>query len=259
MTHTISRRPVRTYMLNGREVYADTGRRVDEEFGSHVVLWIVDDAEAWAKAIEAEGDAEPDKWPKNRRHIGEHRRLERYESAAQVRARGPYRSVRCVHFGAARADAVVAELYRSHPNPGVRYEVAEITDVRACPTCHQPAIHADGQWWHHTGGYPIGCTLRLPKLPEKKEKRQAGEWEIGTQGYMICGYCGERESWPQPIVAGWELTGFHLLGIERASGTLVVLAEATTLTGEIVHLPHHCRQIPDDVRTTYAPKGSPAR
>ena len=253
MTFTIPRRPVRTYMLDGREVYADTGRLVDEEFGSHVVLWIVDDAEAWAKAIEAEGDAEPGKWPKNRRHIGEHRRWERYESAAQVRARGPYRSVRSVEWDAARAHAHVENL-RSHADPGVRFEVAEITDVRACPTCQRPAIHADGQWWHHTGRYPIACTLRLPKPPEKKRERQPGEWEISTRSHMICGYCGERQSWRQLITANWELTGYHMLGIERATGTLVVLAEATTLTGQTVHLPHHCKQIPADIQATYAPE-----
>ncbi|MEV4281473.1 hypothetical protein [Actinoplanes xinjiangensis] len=32
----------RTYVLDGRERYADTGRPVDEQLGSHVMLWVVD-------------------------------------------------------------------------------------------------------------------------------------------------------------------------------------------------------------------------
>jgi hypothetical protein len=254
------RRSAKTYTdRRGREVYADTGRPVDEQFGTHVVLWIVDDPELWAKAIEAEGDAEPGKWPKSQRHIGEQRRLERHESAAQVRANGPRRNVNAVYFGAATAAAVVADLYRAHPNPGVRYEVAEITDVAACPDCHQPTIHADGQWWHHTGRFPVECSPRPEPEPEPKRARQAGEWEIGTRGYMICGYCDHKATWPQPITANWELTGYYTLGIERATGTLVVLAEATTPAGQTVHLPHHCQKIPDEVRVTYAADIAAAR
>src|SRR4051812_96551 len=118
------RRSVSTYEHYGRETYRDTGRPVDEQLGSHVVLWIVDDPEAWAKAIEAEGDAEFDKWPRKDRTIAETRRAQRYESAAQVRSDGPCRDFYATYHAAATASAAVADLYRAHPNPGVRYEVA---------------------------------------------------------------------------------------------------------------------------------------
>jgi hypothetical protein len=74
MTLTAERRPVRTFDRDGRKVYADTGRSVDERLGSHVTLWIVEDPEAWATAIEAEGDAELAKWPKRQRDLAEYRR-----------------------------------------------------------------------------------------------------------------------------------------------------------------------------------------
>jgi hypothetical protein len=48
------------------------------------------------------------------------------------------------------------------------------------------------------------------------------------------------------------LTGYHVLGVERATGELVVLAKTTTLTGGRTVLPHHCRKIPDEVRGAYA-------
>jgi hypothetical protein len=250
-TLTAPRRRVPTYDRDGRETYRDTGRPVDEQFGSHVVLWIVDDPEAWASAIEADGDAELARWPKKDRHIAETRRAQRYESAAQVRSDGPRRDFRGTHHSAAAAAAEVADLYRVHPNPGVRYEVAEIADVSACPTCHQPTIKAEGQRRHHTGGFPVECRIREPE-PEAKE-HQDGEWEIGTRGYMICGYCNKKEHWSQIILGHGELTGYHMLGVEVATGTLVVLAEATTLGGKTFHLPHHCQEIPADVRATWEP------
>jgi hypothetical protein len=251
-TLTAPRRSAPTYTHDGWETYRDTGRAVDEQFGSHVVLWIVDDPELWAKAIEAEGDAELDLWPKKDRHIAESRRAQRYESAAQVRAEGPRRDVRGTYYDAETAAASVAELYRSHPNPGVRYEVAEIAGVSACPTCHQPTIKADGQWRHHLGRFPAEC-LQRPEPEPETEERQDGEWEIGTRGYMICGYCNKKEHWAQILLGHGELTGFHMLGVDRTTGNLVVLAEATSLSGEIFHLPHHCKEIPEDVRATYAP------
>jgi hypothetical protein len=39
-----------TCVLDGAAVFRRTGRRVDENLGSHVVLWIVEDAAAWAGA-----------------------------------------------------------------------------------------------------------------------------------------------------------------------------------------------------------------
>jgi hypothetical protein len=256
MTLTAPRRSAPTYDHYGRETYHDTGRPVDEQFGSHVVLWIVDGPEAWAAAIEAEGDAELDKWSKKDRHIAEARRAQRYEGAAKVRADGPRRDFRNTHHDAAAAAAEVAGLYRAHPNPGVRYEVAEITDVSACSTCYQPTIKADGQWRHHTGGFPAVCAPKPEPAPEEKE-REPGTWEIGiggSGGYMVCNYCDETVRWTHMILGHGEMTGFYSLGVHLETGELVVLAEATTLGGEVFHLPHHCKEIPDDVRTTWEPE-----
>jgi hypothetical protein len=237
-------------MRDGREVYADTGREVDADLGSHVVLWVVFDAAAWAAAVEADGDAEPGRWPHGRRYIGEQRRTQRYESAAQIRAKGERRDVRAVYYDAGRAEASVTELRRAHPNPGVRYEVAPITDASACPTCYCPTIHTDGRWLHHTGGFPAECT----RPPEPEPERVDSEFEVNVgAGAMTCGYCDRVEHWGHAVLGYARLTGFHLLGVERATNTLVVLAEATDLAGRVVHLPHHCLHIPEDVHTEYAP------
>lgn len=250
MTLIAPRRPVRTCNRDGREVYIDTGRAVDEQLGSHVVLWIVDDPELWAKAIEVEGDAEAAKWPKKDRALAEHRRSRAYESADQVRADGPGRSWYAHYHDAESAHDSVASLRRSHPNPGVRYEVAEITATGACPDCHQPMVQADGQWRHHTGRYPAECAVRPEREPEPE--RQPGEWEINIgRGSMICGYCDEDVAWGHAILGYVRLTGYHLLGIHRESGDLVVLAEATTLSGATDYLPHHCDKIPDEVRAAH--------
>ncbi len=157
MTHVARRRLARTYVLDGREVYADTGRAVDERLGSHVVLWIVDDAEAWAQSVEAEGDAELGRWSRAQRATAEARRAQAYDSAAQIRSAGRRRDVRGHHHRKDRAAAEVAGLRASHPNPGVRYEVAEITAVSACADCHQPIIKVDGRWCHHLLRYPVEC------------------------------------------------------------------------------------------------------
>jgi hypothetical protein len=244
------RRGVRTYTRDGRECYADTGRPVDEQLGSHVLLWIVDDPEAWAKAVEADGDAELGRWPKRQRCLAEDRRAQAYESAAQIRAEGPRRSWHAHFHNGAQAEAYVADLRRTHPHPGVRYEVAPITAVGACPSCHQPTIEADGQVRHHTGRYPAECLID----PEPEPERVAGEFEvnIGTNS-MTCGYCDHTVSWPQAALGHARLTGFHLLGIYRPTNELVVLAEATTLSGATAHLPHHCLSIPEHMHRTYAP------
>lgn len=162
---TAPRRPTRTYWWDGRETYVDTGRPVDETLGSHVVLWIVDDPQAWAAAVEAEGDVELTRWPKKDRALAEEWRAEHYQSAAQIRERGPHRSVRTHYHDGEQAAVSVADLYRSHPNPGVRYEAAEITGYSACPDCHQPTIEAGGQWWHHLGRYPAECAKRPGPAP----------------------------------------------------------------------------------------------
>lgn len=247
---TAARRPARTYRRDGREYYADTGRPVDENLGTHILLWIVDDAEAWARAIEADGDAEPARWSKNQRYIGEYRRTQQYESAAQIRTQGPRRSWYSHYPDADRAEAAATDLRRSHPNPGVRYEVAPITAMGACPACHQPIVEADGQRRHHAGRYPADCAA----VPEPEPERGDGEFEIDTgTGLMTCGYCNLTQSWPEASLGYVRLTGFHLLGVERATNTLVVLAEATTPAGQTIGLPHDCVCIPEDVHRRYAP------
>jgi hypothetical protein len=77
-------------------------------------------------------------------------------------------------------------------------------------------------------------------------------------GPMVCGYCGQEEHWekfppvPAHLALGYlQLTGFRLLGV-GPEGELVVLAEATNLSGDIIHLPHLCDKIPDSVRDEYA-------
>lgn len=259
-TMTAPRRGTRTYQRDSREVYADTGRPVDERLGSHAVLWIVDDPQAWAAAIEADADAEPGRWPRSRRHIGEARKQQGHESAAQVRAEGPRRDVHAVYHNPEQARASVADLRRSHPNPGVRYEVAEITGAGACDTCQTPTIYVDGRWRHHTGRYPADC----PKLAEvevaagPEQERVDGEFEITVpSGPLVCGYCDETETWArheaaaQLLVGYLALTGYHSLGV-GPDGELVVLAEAEWLGGRIDHLPHLCEKIPDEVRAKYA-------
>lgn len=251
-----ARRAARTYQRDGHEVYADTGRPVDEALGTHVLLWIVDDPEAWARAVETEGDAELTLWPKRQRYLAEARRAQRYESAAQIRADGPGRSWYSHFHDAGRAEASAADLRRSHPNPGVRYEVAPITAVGACPSCHQPTVQADGQWRHHTGRYPAECAPE----PEPEPERLDGEFEVSPgMGTMTCGYCERTETWAHAVLGYAQLTGVHLLGVERATNTLVVLAEATTLAGGTTYLPHHCLNIPEDKHREYAPNTVLAR
>ncbi len=161
-------RLTRTHMRDSREVYTDTGRPVDEQLGSHVVLWIVEDPEAWANAIEAEGDQVLAAWVKSGRKWrahGEVQRSQRYKSAARVRADGPQRLFHSNFHNYADANASAAELRRSHPNPGVRYEVAEITGAASCPDCRTPMIEADGQWRHHLAGFPVDCHWGRPEQP----------------------------------------------------------------------------------------------
>lgn len=246
------RRNVCTYMRDGREVYTDTGRPVDERLGTHASLWIVEDPQAWATAIEVDGDAEPDRWPRKSRYIGEQRRQQAYESAAQIRAAGARRNVHAVYHDGASAHAHVAEMRRAHPNPGVRYEVVPITGAGACETCQCPTIQVDGRWVHHTGRYPVECTRPPEREPEPL--RVDGEFEIDAgRGTMTCGYCNRTETWAHAVLGYTRLTGLHLLGVEKATNTLVVLAEATNLAGAVVHLPHHCVHIPEDMHSRYAP------
>jgi hypothetical protein len=255
------RRDTRTYLSThrGEEVYSDTGRPVDEWLGTHVVLWIVEDPEAWAAAVEAEGDAEPALWPKKRRHIGEARRLQRYEDAAQIRAKGARRDWDTVG-SETQAAATVAGLRRAHPNPGVRYEMVPIETWSACPDpeCATPTVFADGHWAHHIGRYPAECPRPAERLRKQEAAavppRQDGEFEIDAgMGTMTCGYCNEVATWPHAVLGYARLTGFHLLGVFRETNTLVVLAEATSLTGATVYLPHHCLAIPAEAHAEHAP------
>jgi hypothetical protein len=239
-----------TYMHNGAEVFRATGRRADEDLGSWVVLWIVDNAQAWADAIEAEVTREIHSAPKNHRYAT-YMQQQRLDGAARIREEGPRRTVRSVEYDQARADAHVADLYRAYPNPGVRYEAAPITATAGCTTCFCPMIQAGYRWWHHTGGYPAEC-------PGPREARslplEPGEWEMDSMS-MTCGYCGQCVSWPETQRSWARLTGVHSLGVHRQTGELVVLAEAIGIAarpGELGHLAHHCTEIPDSVRAEYA-------
>lgn len=258
-TLTAPRRDTRTYVMDGRERYADTGRPVDEQFGGHVVLRIVEDPEAFAAAVEAEGDAEPAKWPRSSRYIGEHRREQAYESARQIRQRGAYRSVYDDYRAAADAEQSLASLRHHHGLPGVRWELAVVERMDTCPTehCHCPRFLADGTWWHNTGNYPAECAPPPPPpAPEPEPDDFVIDIGVGT---MRCGWCQLTEAWPHAGLGYARLTGFHLLGVHRETNTLVVLAEATNLAGETVHLPHHCLNIPAEQHARYAPETVLAR
>ena len=97
-----------------------------------------------------------------------------------------------------------------------------------------------------------------------------GTWTITVpSGPMVCGYCGEKEWWDDPervpaearqdfgriaprLALGYlGLTGEWSLAV-APDGALVVVAFATTLTGDEVPLPHHCTKIPDSEREKYA-------
>lgn len=238
-----------TYVNNGREVFRATGRPVDEDLGSHVVLSIIEDPRAWADAIEAEVAAEIAREPKARRHPT-YMQQRRLEGAARLRDAGPGRSVDTVHRREADARSRATGLQRNWPDAGVRYETAPVTATAGCTTCFYPMICAGGQWWHHTGGYPAQCPGRRARdLP-----LEPGEWEI-TSRTMTCGYCGQTVSWEETDRSWAQLTGIHSLGVHRQTGELVVLAEATGIAarpGETGHLPHHCTQIPGSVRAEYA-------
>lgn len=288
-----------TYLHDGREVFRATGRRVDEDLGSWVVFWIVEDADAWADAIEAEVAAEIARAPKTRR-FATPMQQQRLDSAQRIREEGPRRpehtvcrecgqalgrnehglyveytagpgwrgksyhckttagphvlphrrSVRSTEHSQTRADDHVAGLLRDCPNPGVRYEAAPVTATAACVTCFCPMICADGQWWHHTGGYPAECPGRRARsLP-----LEPGDWEISDID-MTCGYCGQCVSWPETVRSWARLTGVHSLGVDRQTGELVVLAEVTGVAahpGEIGYLAHHCTEIPDSIQAEHA-------
>ena len=73
-----------TYVLDGRECFRATGRRVDEDLGAWVVFWVVDDAEACATAIEADVEADiaqAGKLRASRQYLNR----PRLESAARIR------------------------------------------------------------------------------------------------------------------------------------------------------------------------------
>lgn len=238
-----------TYVHDGAVVFRATGRRVDENLGSHVVLWIVEDAGAWADAIVDEVRSEIARAPKKHRHTT-YMQLQRIEGAARILAAGPGRSVYSVHHDEARVRAGAASLRQGCPNPGVRYEAAAVTATAACTTCFCPMICAGGQWWHHTGGYPAEC----PGRKARGRPLEPGDWEISDID-MTCGYCGQCVSWPETLRSWAGLTGVHSLGVHRQTGELVVLAEVIGIAarpGELGHLAHHCTEIPDSVRAEYA-------
>ena len=235
-----------TCMLGGHEVFRATGRRVDEDPGGWVVLWIVEDAEAWAASIEAEV------WREISRASREclfptASQQQLLDGAARIREQGPSRTIRSVELDQQRAVAHVASLAAAGPDPGVRHEAAPVTATAACITCYCPTIEADGWWWHDTGGYPAECPGRrcgrsLPLEP--------GDWEIDSIS-MTCGYCGLYVTWPETLRSWARLTGVRALGIHRDTGELVVLAEAAGVAaqpGQLGYLAHHCAEIPAWIR-----------
>jgi hypothetical protein len=246
------RRPAVTRMFRGHEIYDDTGLRVDMPLGTHVVLRIVEDPNVLAAAWESDGDAELDRWPARQRAIAEHRRAENHRAAAKIRATGPSRTWH-VAYSADQARIRLAGL-RAHADPGVRYEVTEITDASTCPECQRPLIHADAQWRHHNGNLQCPPRSAPPGSASRRRAHVSGTWAIDIgRGTMICGYCNEQQAWADAVIGRVQLTGYHLLGIEEATGTLVVLAEATIPSQhhQRTFLPHHCLKIPDDVRARY--------
>jgi hypothetical protein len=259
---TISPQPrPATYTRDGREVARRNGRAVDENLGTWVTLWIVEDAEAWAAAIEAEVAAEIALAPKKRR-FATYMQQQQLDGATRIRAEGPNRSVHRVHHDQAAALASVASLYQGCPNPGVRYEPARITGYAACITCFCPMIEAGGRWWHHTGRYPAQCPGRRPARDLPAEP---GAWEFSS-GLMTCGYCGMSVHWKEVDMSWVQLTGAWMLGVQLEvpetgpgsgghRGDLVVLAETEGIArrpGQRDVLPHHCENIPAEVRAEYA-------
>lgn len=238
-----------TYLSNGAPVFRKTGRRVDEDLGTHVVLRKVFGPHSYADTIVAEVTAEISRGPKNRR-APTWMQQQLLDDAARIRASGPTCTVYSVHHDEASMLATADSLCKAHPNPGVAYVPAPVTATAACATCYCPMIEAYGQWWHHTGGYPAECPGRRARdLP-----LEPGDWEI-TATHMTCGYCGRCVGWEETDRSWARLTGFHSLGVHRQTGELVVLAEVTGVAarpGETGHLPHHCTQIPDSVRAEYA-------
>lgn len=256
----LPRRDTRTYItMDGRERYADTGRDVDEPYPTHIVIWDVYDPEAWARAVEAEGDAEAAAWRKSsRKYMAEPRRARAYQSAAQIRAEGRRRTWSVSgDYGRERAEAHAAGLRQGQPNPGVRYEAVEVTAIEHCPTCNWPRLFADGVWRHDGGRYPAECVLPEPE-PDPEPERADGEFEVVTRSHMVCGFCDQTERWeamspvPQQLALGYlELTGVWAPGV-GPEGELVVMAEATRLNGAVVWLPHLCEKIPADLYVEYA-------
>lgn len=89
--------------------------------------------------------------------------------------------------------------------------------------------------------------------PTEAEPAGDGEFTIDVgMGSMTCGYCGHTASWAQAVLGYWRLTGYHLLGVRLKDGALVVMAEAQTMDGEVIHLPHPCTKIPAGLHAEYA-------
>jgi hypothetical protein len=261
MTLSAPRRQAQTYIRDGQERYVDTDLIVGDPLGTHVVIRVIDDPEAWARAIEAEGDAELTRWPWNNEDIAKRRRDARYRNAARIRAAGPRRSWYAHYHSVGDAQAAAQRL-RARPKPGVRHEVAEIANAAICPHCQRPVIQADGTWGHHTAaGYPAGCVSPLKQEPVSTPDSAADEgFEINCRmGSMTCGYCGRTEAWTATLRGHALLTGCYLLGAYKGTGAVWVLAEAKMPDGQIVVLPHNCDMIPDHVRDAYARQIQAAR
>lgn len=133
---------------------------------------IIDDPEAWARTIEAEGDAELTRWPGYNEDIAKRRRDARYRNAARIRAAGPHRSW-YAHYHSAEEAQAAAKRLRSRPEPGLRHEVAEITNAAICPHCQRPVIQADGRAGCAVGAVGGAADLRSAGADEATESSQS--------------------------------------------------------------------------------------
>jgi hypothetical protein len=133
--------------MDGRTCYRDTGRPVDEDHGTHVVIGDIYDVEAYAVSLEAEADA------------GSFSAAGLRSTAGLVRAWGPHTQwITGTWHDAATAEAYAADCQKNHPHPGVRYSVAPIDHVSHCVHCFEPVIAASGELRHDLPTWPYECS-----------------------------------------------------------------------------------------------------
>jgi hypothetical protein len=137
----------RTYWRDGQLHFRDTGRAVAEPMPTHIVVREITDPDAYAVFLEREADITVNPCFRDGLRT----------TATETRAAGPARHLTWDFGNEARATAYVADLRRSHPNPGMTYDIAPVTAVGACQHCHQPVLEADGRWLHKAGRLSADC------------------------------------------------------------------------------------------------------